>query len=684
MTSLPLPSLAPLFRRLRRQRELLALSLAVTSGSLSAEGAAIPYSQARIFQSSSTARQVDTRMGHCVALGQTLAVLGSPYDNVGGEDSGVVWVHDATTGALLQRLDNPSPFKESLFGWSVAVSGSLVAVGVPEDNTIESDAGVVYIYNLASSTPSVPSFIIPNPSPVENDNFGWSLAMSGSRLVVGAPRATSNAGRAYVYDLASGTPTTPVVQINNPTAGTTNFGSAVAIDGTQVAASALQTATGTGDTCRVHVFDVSLPTPTVPLLSVADPTPASNDQFGYAVAILGNKVSVTAPLHDNGFNNSGEAYVYDLLSGTPTIPVHTLANPTPALEDNFGCSVTMAGTRVVVGGAKDDQGGEDSGVAFIYDLNSGTPAIPVLTLGNPGAPAGDEFGHSVSLFGNRLLVSAPDDDIGIALDVGSTYLFDLSSGTPSTPIFTFSDVSPSSHEEFGYSVAISGNIAVVGSQKDDRIASNAGSVSIFNLAASFPEQPMLLIDNPNPTTNDYFGTAVGVSGTKVVVSAYQEDSSGNNNAGAVYIYDTTSPTPSVPIRTLINPSPQAQDQFGNSVAISGNFVVIGCSKNDVGAFVDGGSAYVYDLTSPTPTVPILTLDNPAPATDDQFGHSVAISGTKLLVGSHQNDSGAIDAGSVYVYDILSGTPTIPVRVIDNPAPAIDDEFGYSVGISGDR
>jgi drug/metabolite transporter superfamily protein YnfA len=684
MIFLPISFLARLPCLFRRSRGLLALSLAVASGCLPAGAAAIPYSQARVFQSATSSRQVDTRMGHSAALGQTLAVIGSPYDNIGGEDSGVVWVHDATTGALLQRLENPSPFKESYFGWSVAVSGSRVAVGVPEDNTAENDAGIVYVYNLASSTPSVPTFVLPNPSPGENDNFGWSVAMSGNRLVVGAPRGGegNDAGRVYVYDLASGSPMTPVVQINNPGA-TTSFGYAVAIDGTKVVASAVQETNAVGDTCRVHVFELNSPTPSQPVLSLADASPSSNDHFGHAVAINGTKVAATAPQFDNGFVNSGAAYLYDLTSGTPTVPLHTLTNPASALEDNFGNSITLAGSRLVVGIGLDDQGGADSGVACVYDLNSGTPTTPVLTLGNPGAPAGDEFGHVVSLCGNRLLVAAPDDDVGIALDVGSAYLFDLSTGTPSTPLLTFSDASPSSHEEFGFSVALSGNLAVVGCQKDDRIASNAGSVAIFNLGSAIPEQPWLVIDNPTPNNNDYFGTAVAVAGTKVVVSAYQEDTSGNNNAGMAYIYDTTSPTPGTPIRTLANPFPGSQDQFGNAVAISGNLVVVGCSRNDTGA-LDAGSVYVYDLTSVTPTVPILTLDNPAPAADDWFGHSVAISGTKVVVGAHQNDTGALDAGSVYVYDLASGTPTTPVRTLDNPSPAADDEFGYAVAISGSR
>lgn len=672
-------------RQVMRHRKHLLPWLAMAAGCLPVGAASIPYSQARIFHSSTSSRQVDTRMGHSAALSSNLAVLGAPYDNIGGQDCGVVWVHDASSGALLQRLENPNPFKDSFFGWSVAVSGSMVVVGVPDDNSEANDAGIAYVYNLASSTPAVPAFVLSNPLPIINDGFGWSVAISGNRVVVGTPKGgagSSDAGRVYVFDLASASPTTPLLQIDNPNAAATNFGHAVAIDGTKVVASALQEI-GTGDTCQVLVFDLASATPAQPVLSLADSSPTTNEHFGHAVAIAGTKLAVTAPLFDNGFVDSGAAYVYDLSSGTPTVPLHTLSNPSSALNDNFGSSVTMAGSRVAIGMELDDQGGEDSGVACVYDLGSATPTSPVLTLANPGASSGDEFGHAVALFGNRLLVAAPDDNVGISSDVGSGYLFDLSSATPATPLLTFNNPSPSSHEEFGFAVALSGNLAAVGCQKDDKVASNAGSVSLFDLGAAFPEQPWLVIDNPGPSTNDYFGTAVAAAGTKVVISAYQDDT-GGNNAGTVYIYDTTSSTPGVPIRTLLNPSPQLQDQFGNAVAISGNLVVVGCAKNDVGA-TDAGSAYVYDLTSATPTMPVLTLDNPAPATDDWFGYSVSISGSKVVVGAHQNDAtGAIDAGSAYVYDLASATPSLPVLTINNPDPTADDEFGYSVAISGGK
>jgi hypothetical protein len=93
---------------------------------------------------------------------------------------------------------------------------------------------------------------------------------------------------------------------------------------------------------------------------------------------------------------------------------------------------------------------------------------------------------------------------------------------------------------------------------------------------------------------------------------------------------------------------------------------------------------VYDLASGTPTVPVATLTNPSPALSDYFGSSVAISGTRVVVGAYGDDAGAANAGSAYVYDLSSGTPTVPIATLTNPSPAGNDYFGYSVAISGTR
>ena len=121
-----------------------------------AAAAPIPHSLTHEFSSPSGVRQSDTKLGFSVAIDGAWMAVGSPFDDIGGEDSGVVWMHDSAGGALLHRLDNPTPQATSHFGWSLAVSGNRVVVGAPDDNTGASDAGVAYVFDLGSATPSVP------------------------------------------------------------------------------------------------------------------------------------------------------------------------------------------------------------------------------------------------------------------------------------------------------------------------------------------------------------------------------------------------------------------------------------------------------------------------------------------------------------------------------------------------
>ena len=109
-------------------------------------------------------------------------------------------------------------------------------------------------------------------------------------------------------------------------------------------------------------------------------------------------------------------------------------------------------------------------------------------------------------------------------------------------------------------------------------------------------------------------------------------------------------------------------------------MVVGVAADTVATSLADGRAYVYDLSSATPTVPVLTLNNPTPLREDQFGISVGISGTLVVIGTYgDDDSGAVDAGSAYVYDLTNATPGVPVFTLNNPTPAISDLFGYSVG-----
>ena len=106
---------------------------------------------------------------------------------------------------------------------------------------------------------------------------------------------------------------------------------------------------------------------------------------------------------------------------------------------------------------------------------------------------------------------------------------------------------------------------------------------------------------------------------------------------------------------------------------------MGACKNDTGA-TDTGGAYVYDLNSGTPDVRLVTLNNPTPGAGDQFGNSVAISGSRIVVGAHADSDLASYAGKAYVYDLECASPAIPIATLNYPATIGYERFGESVAI----
>ena len=624
-------------------------------------------------------------LGYSVSVDGEYTVVGAPYNDLGAMDAGVVKVFSSTNGALLFLLPNPSPATGDNFGYSVAISGSRIVVGARFDDTGTSDAGSAYLYELNGSAPTVPVLTFNNPSPAVGDSFGRAVAISGTRVVIGAmfdDTGAADAGSAYVYDLSGGPPTVPVFTLNNPgPAAGDNFGRSVSISGTRVVVGADSDDTGATNAGTAYVYNISSGTPTVPAVTLNNPSPAAEDHFGDSVSISGTLVVVSAWGDDTGATDAGSAYVYNLSSGTPAVPTVTLNNPSPAAQDYFGGSVSISGTRVVVGDDGDDTGATDAGSAFVYELASGTPAVPVLTLNNPNPAAQDYFGLTVSISGSRIVVGSPLDNTA-ASDAGSAYLYVLAGGTPTVPVATLNNLALLAGDLFGHSVAVSGNLMVVGAYADDSEATDAGKVHVYDVSGGTPTIPVLTLNNPSPEAHDQFGISVAISGTRVVVGATY-DGTGGNRAGSVYAYDLSSGTPTVPVATLTNPDPASDDIFGSSVAIDGTRVVVGAYLDDTGAN-NSGSAYVYDLNSGTPSVPVATLNNPSPAEEDLFGYPVAISGTRVLVGAYQDDTGATDAGSVYVYDLSSGTPSVPVLTLNNPGPAELDNFGISAAISGTR
>ncbi|MBP7951578.1 MAG: choice-of-anchor D domain-containing protein [Verrucomicrobiales bacterium] len=639
--------------------------------------------------------------GRSIAVDGNIAVVGVPAQKM-------VKVYNATTGVLLHLFEpvTSGPFAIlGPFGEAVAISGTRIAVGAPSSG---SDSKVL-IYDLASATPNVPVATldlpsIPNPSS-QDDHFGRAVAISGTMVVVGAPQfahgSATNPGRVFVFDIAGATPDTPLFTFSGPSALAVDFGRVVAISGSRIVV-------GTSGS-QVFVFDMTSATPTVPVLTL-DSNQGGTDNFGHAIGIDGNRIVVGAS--ELPTQGSGSAYVYDVTSATPTAPVHTLTNPAEGVA--FGFAVAISGTRVVVGGANVNS--LETETTYVYDLANATPTTPVVTINDPGPGGDDQFGQAVALSGARLIIGAPHDDT-IAPSGGIGYSYDLAGTTPTVPGALLNAPTPTKGDKFGISTAISGARVVVAANIADRafvydlgsitptvpafvfeqegasavdingvlvaVGSNdAEQVKVFDLASATPTTPVLVIDDPNPGAFTAFGSCVAISGTRMVVGEPMEDA-GGVDVGRAHVYDLASATPTVPVATLTNPAPADSGNFGGAVDISGTRFVVGAIGDATGAD-HAGIAYVYDLANATPTVPVVVLNNPAPAEYDVFGSQVAISGTRVAVAATGDDTTTENAGSVYIFDLAGATPAVPVLTLNNPHLVANEtsQFGQAIALSG--
>jgi len=225
-----------------------------------------------------------------------------------------------------------------------------VAVGAP-------DAGRAYVYDLASLTPIEPPLALNNPGTARG--FGWAVAIAGMRVVVGAFSWGQTNSGAYVYDFTS-TPVRMITLSNASPAPGEVFGFSVAISGARVVVGTGPYPWDAGAPGKAYVYNLESDTPAVPVATLLKP-PGGYPVFGYSVAVSGARVVVSS-LHREYENAWGRTYLYDLDSEMPTVPIATFSNPMFAKDDYFGGSVAVDGPTVVVGTLYPPA----SGAAFVF------------------------------------------------------------------------------------------------------------------------------------------------------------------------------------------------------------------------------------------------------------------------------------------------------------------------------
>ena len=201
---------------------------------------------------------------------------------------------------------------------------------------------------------------------------------------------------------------------------------------------------------------------------------AADDRFGRSVAIRGTIAIVGVIWDDDNGEDSGSAYLFDTAAGQQ---IAKLLPDDGAADDRFGQSVAISGITAIVGALRDDDNGSDSGSAYLFDTTTVQQIAKLLA--DDGA-ADDRFGCSVEISGTTAIVGAYwDDDNGSAS--GSAYLFDTTSGEQIAKLLPNDGAAGA---WFGSFVALSGGTAIVGAQADNSNGPNSGSAYMFDVAVN--------------------------------------------------------------------------------------------------------------------------------------------------------------------------------------------------------
>lgn len=466
--------------------------------------------------------------------------------------------------------------------------------------------------------------------------------------------------------------------------------------------------------------------------------------FGFSVAVSGDTAVIGAPQEDSSSlgvdsvpndlaEKAGAAYVFKWtgLAWVQEAYLKPAAVGTTQTDDRFGWSVAISGDTIVVGAIREDgnslgvnstpvEGATDAGAAYVFTRTGAVwsqqaylkPAAVGLTQ------VSDQFGWSVGVDGDTIVVGAYDEassTLGInsapdelAPGAGAAYVFTRTGGVWSQQAYLKPAAvgTTQANDHFGNSVGVSGDTIVVGAFQEDssslgvnsvpnELASASGAAYVFARSAGVWTQEAYLKPAAVGTSQsgDFFGTSVAVSGDTVVVGANGEDSStlginstpneGASSSGAAYVFVRNAGlwSQEAYLKPAAVGTSQTFDSFGWSVAISGDSVVVGAIGEDSSTTAvnsapnesasGAGAAYVFTrslgMWSQRDYLKAAAVGTAQ--LDDEFGYSVAISGDRVVVGGYLEDSaslgvdstpdeGAADAGAAYLF----GTQPLPAAL----------------------
>ncbi len=564
-------------------------------------------------------------------------------------------------------------------GASVGISGDYAIIGVPKDDTDNGrNAGSIQVF-FRSETGWVQHQKLHANDAAQGDEFGTTLAIDGDYVVVGAPRKTGagrRSGAAYVFTRQGPEWVEQAKLVASDENRGDYFGISVAIDGNTVLVGAHRSNEPDADAGTVYVFERT-GTNWSQTARLNAPDADKFAYFGFSVGIDADTAIIGATRDDGAGNDAGAAYIFIRNQFGWSFQAKLIGNNTKA-EDNFGYAVDVDGDFAIASSPRNS----GSGAVYIYK-REGTEwkqkrnriRQRMIPIDPEGATA---FGVSVAIQGDIAVIGAAGGIIGDE-PVGAVYIF-----AHTYPPFWNQDTKLAASErsagdQLGFSVAIHGDEVIAGAPKHSAGGLASGAASIFEKREEGGWVETVQLSDGDTASEEQFGISVSISGNFAISGAQQDDSAAPN-AGAVYVFERSG-TLWLQRTKLVADDAKAGDLFGSTVALSGDTAVIGAvGVDDAGP--EAGSVYVF-LRVADEWFQQAKLIGADVGMFDRFGTTVAIHENTAVVGAAGKDEVGEDSGAAYIF-IRNGTNWAQQAKLTHPDAVPGDLFGFSVAVNGDN
>jgi PKD repeat protein len=714
----------------------------------------------------SDGEQFDGFGGSMAISGDTI-VVSAKNDDIGANwDQGSAYIFQRNHGGAdqwgeVKKLTASDGEERDAFGMFASICGDTVVIGAYADNVSgNNEQGSAYIFERnhggADQWGEVKKLTASDGA--ASDQYGASVSISCDTIVIGSRNddigSNNDQGSAYVYERNHGG-ADQWGEVKKLTASDgedgDGLGYSVSLSGDTVVVGAFGDDIGSNNwQGSAYIFERNQGGADqwgeVKKLTASDG--ASVDRFCRSLVIKGDTIVVGAYLDDEIENNQGSAYIFERNFGGADQwgEAKKLTASDAGDGDGFGSAVAICNDTIIVGAASDEIGGNDrQGSAYVFKRNLGGAdqwgeeqkliasdgtswgsfgwSVSMnqngILVGAVGGNAlytffnrsytwfeqfrptasdgtmGDMFGTSVSVDGDTVVVGAYTDTVGGNANQGSAYVVkrnqDGADRWGEVKKITVSD--GAAQDYFGVSVSISGDTLVIGAYHDN-VSGNLsqGSAYIFERNQGGADQwgEVRKLIASDGATNDFFGYSVSISIDRIVIGAHGDNISGNNEQGSAYIFERNQGGADQwgEVKKLIASDGAAYDQFGTSVSISYSSVVVGAYRDDIGANVDQGSGYLYERNhgGADQWGEVKKLIASDGAAEKFFGFSVSISIDTVVIGAYgDNISGNNEQGSAYIFERNQGGADQwgEVQKLIASDGAANDFFGYSVSISID-